>query len=216
MKGILFDLDGTLIDSMPVWQNLDKLYVESKGFEYDNKYTDDLKAVSLKEAPEYFNKIYGMKSTFEDMLEFMEGTLKIHYAEIFEFKKGVLEKLKELKEKKFKMCITTATDSSLAMLAFNRLGLDDFMEFILTPDIAGVEKNDKEFFAKAARKLGIENSKLFVFDDALYALENAEKLGMIPVAVEDETSLNERENIKKISDIYLESFEDLDIDELMK
>lgn len=214
MKGILFDLDGTLIDSMHVWQSLDKYFVESRGLVYDPKSTEELKAIGLNEAPKYFNKVYGMNITLDDMMDFMYETLESYYSEKFELKPGVYDKLTELHDMGIKMCITTATDSSLALKAIDRLGLSQFMQFTLTPDIAGLEKGEFEFFRIARSRLGTEAHKTYVFDDALYALENAVKLGMIPVGVEDFTSIAEQRALRKISKIYLEGFHQLDVNRI--
>lgn len=214
MKGILFDLDGTLIDSMKVWESLDKQFVESRGLEYDPKSTEELKAIGLNDAPAYFNEFYNMNVNLDDMLEFMYATLDDYYSNKFPLKEGVYDKLVELSELGIKMCITTATESSLAMKAVDRLKLGEFMEFVLTPDRAKCEKGDLRFFEIAVETLGTKPENTYVFDDALYALENAKELGLIPVGVEDSSTEAERNDIIEISEIYLETFNDLDVSRL--
>ncbi|MDO5690327.1 MAG: HAD family phosphatase [Tissierellia bacterium] len=214
MKGILFDLDGTLIDSMGVWQGLDQKYVESKGHVFDPRTTEELKAVSLEMAPAYFNKIYDMGATLEDMLEFMYGTLEVYYREKFVLKEGVQKRLEELRAAGYRMCITTATESPLTNLLVGRLGLDDFMEFVLTPDRAETQKNDPAFLRMAMEKLGLTPENTYVFDDALYALEIAKDLGMNTVGIYDATSGADDEHIRAIADHYIVSFADFDIRQL--
>ncbi len=212
MKGICFDLDGTLIDSMGAWQNLEKGYVESKGLEYDPLLTEKLKAVSRHDAQKAFSEFYNYSVSFDDMYEYMDKIAEKYYKEDFELKCGVREKLEQLKDKNFKMCITTATDSRHAMLGINRLGLMEYMDFVLTPDIAGCSKESVEFFEKALAKLQTKPENTYVFDDALYALENAEKLNLTPVGVHDTTSSSDEQAIKEISKIYLKDFTCLDVD----
>ncbi len=214
MKGILFDLDGTLIDSMKIWESLDKQFVESRGLLYDPKSTEELKAIGLNDAPAYFNEVYDMNVTLDDMLDFMYETLDDHYSHKFPLKEGVYDKLIELEKLGYKMCITTATASSLAMKAVDRLELGRFMEFVLTPDIADCEKGDLKFFDIAVKKLGTKPEDTYVFDDALYALENAVQLGLIPVGIEDDSTAEQKNEIIAISKIYLESFNDLDVSRL--
>lgn len=214
MKGILFDLDGTLIDSMEVWRKIDVKFVESKGFEYDEESLDEQKSLSISQLPEFFERVYGFETNEEEIRDFMTDVLVDHYKNKFEYKDGVEEKLKELKEKGFKMCITTATISDYCEHAIDRLNLNEYMDFIQTPDKVGVSKSKEEYFIIAAEKLGTELEKTYVFDDALYAIENANSLGMVSVGVYDVTAEIEMDEIKEKSDIFLETFNDLDVDKL--
>lgn len=214
MKGILFDLDGTLIDSMGVWSNLDASFVESRGHEFKEEYIDELKSKSIVELPEFFHRVYGIDADLEEIRSFMAETMVDHYKNNFEYKDGVEDKLRQIKDGGFKMCITTATISEFCEEASERLGLYDYMEFIQTPDRAGVEKSDPEYFQIAIDKLGTEPEQTYVFDDALYALEIADSFGMVTVGVYDQSSELERDQIKEISDLYISSFLELDVGKL--
>ncbi len=215
-KGILFDLDGTLIDSMGVWKGLDRLFVEDyMKVKFRPETTDRLKSVSLEQTPEVLSELYGVKVSSQELHNFMYGTLHLHYSEKFEFKEGVEEKLIEIKELDFRMCVTTATDSALADLVTERLGLNQLMEFIYTPDRAGVQKGDPDFLYQAMVKLGTRPENTYVFDDALYALRNTVELGMVPVGVADDSGDVEKEKIIEISEIYLDSFMDLNPEDLL-
>ncbi len=215
MKGICFDLDGTLIDSMGVWEGLDRRYVESKGHVYDPSVTESLKAVSFEKAPIVFNEYYDMGATYKDMIDFMYSTLEVYYREKFLLKDGAMEKFEELRSKGFRLSITTATDSMLTDLLVNRYQLNDYMDFVLTPDRAGIEKNNPGFFRMALEKLGTEADRTYVVDDALYALELAKDLGMQPIGIFDATSHRDADRIKEISKLYILDFHQLDVHKLI-
>lgn len=214
IKALLFDLDGTLIDSMPLWKSLDRMYVESKGCEYLDETTDELKSISFKEAPGYFKEKYGFDSTYEEMHKFMFAILLENYKNVFLFKEGVEEKLKAFRDKGYKMAITTATDYILAINVIERLGIDKYMDLILTPDKAGYEKSDRRFFDLALEKMGISAKDAAVFDDALYAVKLTKEMGMAVVGVYDKSSEKEIMEIKKLSNIFIESFKDLQIEDI--
>lgn len=214
MKGILFDLDGTLIDSMDVWTWLDIKFIESKGVEYIPESLDEQKSYSSKDIPEFFEKTYGIITDTEEIEDFMSGVMIEHYKDKFQFKDGVPRVLDELKHRGFKMCITTATLFDYCKHIIERLGLDKYMEFVQTPDKVNMSKSNPEYFKLAMERLGTHQENTYVFDDALYALKNAKKLNLNTVGIYDESAEMESEKIKEIADIYIESFEELDIDEL--
>lgn len=211
MKAIMFDLDGTLIDSMPVWQSMDKIYLESKGYKYEKIVTEKLKAVSVGETSKVLDEIYGTEGEFIDIWDFVYDKMETQYRENFNFKPHVFEKIKELKSKGIKMCITTASTWNLIKGFMERNKVLEYMDFVLTPDLAGYEKDSDEYFTLALEKLGVEKSECFLVDDAYYALKRADKLGIGTIGVEDRQALEERENVKKIAQVYLKDIRELDI-----
>lgn len=212
-KGILFDLDGTLIDSMQVWMNLDRSFVESKGKIYDPTITDALKALSFEEVPPFF-KTMGIETSTEELWDHMRTQLEEGYNASIPLKYYVLETIEQLKNRGFVMAITTATQSPLAMLAVERLGLLPYMEFVLTPDRAEIGKDNPAFFKIAASQLGLEPEQIYVFDDALYAIKNALEVGMTPIGVYDPTSFEDWKTIQDLSSQSIMSFEELDMEKL--
>lgn len=210
MKGIFFDLDGTMIFSMDFWTDLNKKYLSAKKLPYFPIVSEKLKVAPVTETEKILNEVYGDEIDFSDVFQYMDEILMKTYAEHFEIKDGVLEKLKELKEYGFKMCITTATPSKYVMPLVERLKIREYMDDIFTPDLLGVDKNDLDFFRISLKKLGTKAEKTYVFDDAIYALKNARELNMIPVGVYDESNKHETEKIKKISDFYIHNFSEID------
>ncbi len=214
MKGIFFDLDGTLVSSMDFWKRLNIMYLDTKGLEYKEILVQKLKVVPISATERVFNEVYGEDIDFSDVNPYMDKILNEQYADFFDIKDGVFEKIKELKEKNFKMCITTATPSKHVIPLAKKLNIYEYMDYIFSPDVLGVEKNDLEFFKRALDKLGTNAEETYVFDDAIYSLENARDLGLIPVGVYDETNKHETEEIKSIVKFYINNFSEIDVDRL--
>lgn len=214
LKGIFFDLDGTMIFSMDFWTNLNIKYLTYKNLEYKPVVSQKLKVAPVTETEKILNEVYGSDIDFSDVFEYMDKVLMKSYSEFFEIKDGVLEKLKELKENGFKMCITTATPSKYVLPLTKRLNIYDYMDHIFTPDILGVDKSDLDFFKISLKKLGTKAENTYVFDDAIYALKNAKELNLIPVGVHDKSNEHETEEIKSISSFYIRNFSEIDINKL--
>ncbi len=214
MKGILFDLDGTLIDSMGIWNEIDKMYVEYKGLEYHPSIGEKLAEAPLSESKKIFSEHFNYEENFDDLYEFIDNTLDEYYVEKFELKACVKERLKALKEKGFTMGLSTATLSRHVDSLLERTGLLNYLDYVFTPDKIGIDKNELAFFETALEKMGLEAEDVYVFDDALYAIENALAIGMVPIAVFDESSAHQKHKLQDISKMYIDSFCDLDVEVL--
>ncbi len=214
MKGIFFDLDGTIIYSMDFWEKIMKMYLESKNLEYKEVLYQRLRVSPVSETEKIFNQIYGDEIDFSGANRDMDLIIREHIADFYNMKDGVLEKLKELREHGFKMCVTTATPSKYVIPLSKKMGFYDYLDHIFTVDMLKINKNEAAFFEKALELMGTKAEETYVFDDALYSLKNAKSLGMIPVGVYDDSNKHETEEIKKIAKFYINSFSDLDVSRL--
>ena len=110
VKGVIFDVDGVLLNSMPVWENLGELYLQKFGIQAEKDLSEILYEMSLKEAAEYLISHYGLKQTVEEVTKGIVKEVEQFYVEKVPLKEGVREYLKELKERKIPMVIATSGD----------------------------------------------------------------------------------------------------------
>lgn len=216
MKAGIFDLDGTLIDSMWLWENLAHNYLLSIGIEPPKDLGESLKELTLEESTFYMKKRFKLKSTPCEIKRDIEKILADYYANRLQLKPYVLETLEEFKNRNIKMVIATATDDHLVSMALNRHGIKDYFEFIQTSDNVGLSKGQPEFFQIAINRLELDPRDIWVFEDALHCILSAKKCGLNVVAVRDESALSDLEEIKKISDIYIDDFSQLEVGKLWK
>lgn len=215
MKGILFDLDGTLIDSMEVWAGLSKNFIKEKVLKLKEGIEEHETGLAIEELPVFIKETYGLDVSIEEITDYITQTLVYHCENVFEYKEGAKEMIKAFKDRGYKMCITTASPDYYCDLLDKKLGLSQHMEFIQTPDKVGIPKSNKDYFKKAVESLGTDPAKTYVFDDALYAIKNAKAQGLIPIGVADKSAESEKEEIKEIAHIFLETYVDLDMDKFL-
>ncbi len=211
MKGILFDLDGTLIDSMYIWTLLDRMYIEHKGLKYNPIIATKLKEVGLSDTIDVFSEIYGNSVDFSDFNDYIDEVMMKYYSNEFKLKNQIIEKLEDFKKQGFKMCITTITPMKYVTPLVKRLGLDQFMEFIITSDTINIDKNDERFFKYAIEKLGTTYEDTYIFDDATYALKIANQLNLKTIAVYDNSNKDDIEYLKQNNYLYIKDFTELKI-----
>ena len=208
IEGIIFDLDGTLLDSMEIWNTVGNDYLISLGIEPRENLAEVFKEMSLKQSAEYYQRVYGVDKTIEEIISGINGVIESFYIERVQLKDGVKEFLETLSEQDVKMCIATATDRYLVETALMRLGVRDYFQKILTCNEVGYGKDSPVIFEQALEILGTSKEHTYVFEDALHAVKTAKQAGFQVVGVYD-LSEPEQEEVKKLSDMYVLSFQDI-------
>ena len=208
MRGAIFDLDGTLIDSMGVWEDLGSRYVRGFGLEPDRELDRILAPLSLEEGAAHIRDRYRLPLSAVAIRDGMAALMRDYYYREAQTKPGAPEFLHLLKERGIPMAVATAGDRDNAEHALARLGLLTLFRGIVTCTEIGTGKDRPEVYLAAADLLGETPEKICVFEDAAYALRTAKRAGFYAVGVEDFYSLNEREQLEEVSDIYLAGWED--------
>lgn len=202
-NGIIFDLDGTLIDSMSVWEDVDRNFLMENGAVYTTDVSDDVKKMTIQQSAEYFKKRFSLDLSCEYIINRIEEMVREQYSCHIPLKHGVADTLHKLAEDGVKMCVATATYNNLVNLTLERLGIYNMFEFVLTCSDIGCGKDKPDIFYKAAEKLSCDISEVIVVEDSLHCIETAKKAGFRTIAVFDEIARNDLDKIRKISDYYI-------------
>ena len=208
-KNIIFDMDGTLLDSLSVWADSDREFINGHGYDYDPVHSLAMKKMHFDSACEYLVKAFSLplspKETGERILEIVEE----RYLNGIPLKDGAEEFIKAAHSAGIKMCVATSNKKKLAEDALKARGILQYMEFVLTSDEVGCGKESPEIFLKAAEKLGAKPEEVTVFEDSIHAVLSAEKAGFRVIGVYDPLCEEEFSEIEKIADITIKSFEEL-------
>lgn len=208
-KYMIFDLDGTLIDSMVVWDNLGFDYLSKNNIASKSDLKEVLKTMTIPLAAEYFIKEYKLDKTSEQIVREVVDMIDYKYKYEIPLKPFVKEYLDNQKALGTRMCIATASDVKYVTDALKRLGVYDCFEFVLSCSEYKTDKNKPDIFHIAAEKFGAEVSEIVVFEDALHSIKTAKNAGYSVVAVYDEFMKHDLEDIKKEADYYIDTFEEL-------
>jgi len=183
----IFDMDGTLVDSMGYWRNMEREFLTRKGItENLEEILEITKPMTLEESSAYFSKTCGIDCTPEQFIAEIEAIMAEHYSRDVQIKPGVREYLARLKQKGVPMCVASATNKPLVELCLETLGLKGYFQFILSCVEVGAGKNRPDVFLEAARRLGADPRDCAVFEDAIYAVRSAHGAGFWVVAVKDD------------------------------
>ncbi len=211
IKGIIFDLDGTLIDSMNIWCNIDRAFLKENGV--DNPpadVSDKVKKLTIESAAEYFINNFGLKCSVKYIVDRIEELVRIEYEENIPLKPYVNEVLDILDRKNIPYGIATATYKSLAEAVLKRLGIYGRFKFLLTESEYPRGKNFPDIYIGGAERLGFSSNEILVVEDSLHCIETAMKAGFVTVGLYDEISATERDIIEQIADYYFESLDKIE------
>lgn len=207
IDAVIFDLDGTLLDSLWAWEESRKESTDVLGFAIPDELSRQLEAMSLDEGAALIKEIYNLSESTEEILDRKLAPIRTHYAQDIQAMPGIPERLARLKEQGIKMAVATASRKEFAELALTRLGLRDYFEFIISCDDVKVGKTSPKVYEVARERLGTMKERTLVAEDALHALETAHKAGFPTAAIEEPHSLEQTSQKLDIADYYVISYE---------
>ena len=203
----IFDMDGTLIDSMTYWERLAEEFLERKGIQVVSAdLAERIKTMTMTQSAELFIREFGLPGTPETVAAEMNDMIDEHYRRDIPLKEGAAEYLKALKARGVRMCVASATAEHLMEACLKRLGVLEDFEFLLSCESVGAGKDRPDVYWKAARRLGSVPAETAVYEDALYAAQTAKKAGFYVVGVYDENASDKWKDLTVLADETVRSF----------
>ena len=197
---VIFDMDGTLTDSMHFWRDLGRDYLLQKGVHPDDRQLWMVQTMTMAQTAQHFMGCFGLPGPAEDIVAEMNGMMEHHYRTDVPLKPGVLAYLEGLSARGTRMCVATATAAPLARACLERLGgAGDFAAILSCEDI-GLSKQQPDLYLLAARQLGGRPEQTAVFEDTLYAARTAKQAGFYTVGVYDPCGAGNWEALSTLAD----------------
>lgn len=197
----IFDMDGTLVDSMVYWKHLAAEFLESKGVQdISPNVLEQIKPMTMTESATLFIQEYGLSGTPESVAAEMNAMMDEHYRKDIPLKSGAAAYLEALHRKGTVMCVASATAEELMEACLIRLDVAQYFSFLLSCETVGTGKNRPDVYWEAAKRLGAQSEEIAVYEDALYAANTAKQAGFYTVAVQDDSNQPHWETLTALAD----------------
>lgn len=216
IKGVIFDVDGTLFDSMGAWHDSGYNVLKSLGIDADKRIGDIFFSMTMDEVIDYIKENFSVSESRDFLKNGIHDQVEYAYRNEIELKPGVMRILDWVKDSKIPATIATSTDRFLIEIGLVRLGIEDYFDEIYTATEVGKGKNYPDIFQLAMDKMGTKPEETWLFEDGLYSMITAKAYGMPVVGVYDKVSHDDQDAIKQVADIYIEDLRDLNFDDFLR
>ena len=188
MKAIIFDLDGTLVDSMKYWRSVSRDFMKTKGIDIEDEVQHKMTTMNLDASLKYLKDYYKLEESFEELMRDFSRTVEDFYRNKVEAKEGCLEILEYFKDQGMKVVIGTSTAAHFANIVIEKYGIDKFIDGLYTADSVGHLKAEEKFYTSIAEELEERPEDIFLVDDSYLALRTGKKAGIEVIGIYDENS----------------------------
>ena len=209
IKAVIFDLDGTLVDSMWVWSRIDDEYLKSHGYTTPENLNVEINHLSFTQTAHYFKERFEISDSIETILETWNTMALNHYKKNVKLKPGVKEFLDKLKSNNLSISLATSNSQKLLQACLKSNGIYEYFDAITTTDEVTRGKNFPDVYLLAAKKMNVSANNCAVFEDILPAIKGAKSANMKVFAVKDDACVNTKEDLLEHADMYIDSFTEI-------
>ena len=205
-KAIIFDLDGTLIDSMNVWSDIDKEFFKMHDLPFEEDYQKEIGHKGLKEIAAYTKTRYNLKESEDEIVTIWLDMAKEAYAYKIPLKEGVKSFLEYLQSKNIKMGIATSNSLELTELVLKHHDIYKYFSKVVTVNELKTNKGSPDIYLHISDSFGLVPSECIVFEDLLTGIKTAKKAGYKAVGVKEISFLDKEKEIREIADLYISNY----------
>ncbi|SHH96147.1 HAD family hydrolase [Clostridium grantii] len=209
IQAVIFDMDGTLIDSMWLWSKIDEDFLMKRNIICPSDLKTKIQNFTLNETAHYFKNTFVLKESIEEICSEWDEMAFEEYKFNIKLKPGAKSFLNFLKKQGIKIALATSNSQPLLEIALKSNGIYEYFDAITTSKEVSRGKGFPDIYLLTAEKLNIPPKHCLVFEDILPAVKGAKAAGMTVVAVEDSYSDFEKKEIKNLSDYYISEFTEI-------
>ena len=209
LKYIFFDLDGTLVDSMWVWSEVDIRYLGEMGLSVPADLQEEIEGMGFTEVAEYFKKRFQISQDIEQIKETWNILAMDAYQNQVKLKPGIRSFLTYLKSQNIRTAVASSNSRELIEAVLKSHRIDRYFDCIVTSCEVQRGKPAPDVYLEAAGRLGVKPENCLVFEDIVAGIQSGKAAGMTTCAVEDAYSLAQREEKRRRADYYIESYDEV-------
>lgn len=203
IKGVIFDVDGVLLDSMGIWTDLGARYLLSIGKSPEEGLAGILFSMSMEQGAEYLREHYSIDLTADEIGKGLQDMLRDFYYHEVQAKPGAEQLLQAVRDAGLRITAATSSPREHIGKALERNGLLGYVDRMFTNAEIGKSKHSPDIYNAAAGHMGTAASETCVFEDSLYALKTAAAAGYLTVGVYDSKGESDQYGLREAADVYI-------------
>lgn len=207
MKGAIFDMDGTILDSNGAWDACTPAMLREWGYEPKPTLEADVFPLGAGDIVKFLIQDYQMTQSPEEIYQYISEHMLHFYSKEAQLKPGAKEFLLHLKQQGIPLTLATATVQECVVPALERTGLAQVFDHILTCDQVGHSKDEPHIFLEAMERMGTEPENTWLFEDAIHSIRTAYSLGLVICAIADPAGIPNEQEIRRKSRFYLDHWQ---------
>ncbi len=209
IKGMIFDLDGVILDSMEVWRGIVPYLSGKLGVEIGDDEFSKLQTMSVELSAKYILERYDVGITAEELMRMVTEHIDLYYRSHVGLKEGVADALAIFRMNGKKMCLASATPRPMVKAALYRTGVYDYLRKIVTVQEVGIGKQSPEIFEAARKLIGTDPAETIVVEDSHLAIRTAKNAGFLTAAVEDDINGGDLDTVSDLTDVRVRGIGEL-------
>ncbi len=210
-KTLIFDFDGTLVDSMPYWGGAMVAFLDAQGLAYPADIVARITPLGNAGAVDYFRRHLGLTASDEEAIAFIVAAMLPHYRDTILLKEGVAPFLRAARDAGYTLAVLTASPHATLDPCLKRNGVYDLFDEVWSCEDFGTTKSDPAIYTAAAERLGTTVEGCVFFDDNIHAVATAKAAGMHTVGVYDPSGESFAEELKATAEKYIMGFGEMGI-----
>ncbi len=209
IEAVIFDMDGTLVDSMWVWEKIDIDYIHGRGYVIPKDFHKEIEGMSFTETAIYVKEKFQLEDDLDTIIKDWHDSVRSSYETEIQMKPGALEFMKKLKASGVKMGIGSSNSHELISVIVNKYGLGEYISAITTSCEVGSGKPAPDVYLETAKRLGVDSRRCLVFEDVPNGIKAANNAGMRSCAIYDNFSSDYDDEKKDLADYYIRDYTQL-------
>ena len=210
LKGLIFDFDGTLFDSMHIWKGIKYQYLDYIGINLTRADIEAFNGLYLRESLILAKDRFDLEESYEELFESFFDYLRERYLKEAMPKNDIIGFLEKLEAKGVKMGIATATGEPALEAVLKKYGMLKYFSAIYSTYTVGASKAEPKVYDVVLEELGTDKETTWIFEDALYAATTAKNNGYKVVGIYDKSE-PEQDKLKSLVDVYINNYSELDV-----
>lgn len=215
IDAVIFDCDGTLLDSMPAWHDLEERFAREAGITLSKEHLDILNANTLQETAAYFHERCGLgESSAAVLRRAREILLEAYRSEVMP-RPGAVELVERLKSDGVKLAVASSSTAAFLEAGLQRAGIYRLFDLVFSAEDEGATKRDPRFVLSVADRLGAQPGSSWCVDDSAYALEAMREAGFHTLGIYDSDIAGTRRQLALVAEASIDSFTQLDYERFL-